>query len=164
MIAVEADAVDELGDEHAARRERGVDGRDPHERVAAEGAVDAALVLRLDLVVELVGDPLAQLGEQRLGVHPRRHPLEQRDEQLHVAHVGLDRLGDPRVLDLDRDVVAVVRRRAVDLPDRRGRDRLLVELGEELGQRPAEVALGDLAHVLEGDLRRVVAQRRRAAP
>ena len=136
--------------------------RDAHERVVAERAVHAALVLRLDLVVELVGDALAQLGEQRLGVHPRRHPLEQRHEQLHVAQVGLDRLGDARVLDLDRDVVALVRRRAVDLADRRGGDRALVERREVLVERAAEVALGDLAHVLEGDLRRAVAQRRQA--
>ena len=136
-----------------------MDLRDPHERVAAERPVHAALVLRLDLVVELVGDALAQLVEQRLRIHPRRHPLEQRHEELDVAHVGVDRLGDARVLDLHRDVVALVRRRAVDLPDRRGRDRPLVERREVLVELPADVALGDLAHVLERDLRRAVAQR-----
>jgi hypothetical protein len=42
--------------------------RDVGERVAPEGALDRAVVLGLELVVELLGDPLAQLAVERLDV------------------------------------------------------------------------------------------------
>ena len=76
------------------------------ERVPAVGARDRALVLRLELVVELLRDPLAQLGVDRLDVEAGREPLDERQQQREVAQVGVDRLGDARVLDLDRDRVA----------------------------------------------------------
>ena len=57
-------------------REVGPDPRHGDERVAAEEALDAPLVLRLELVVELLADPLAQLGEQRPGVEAGREPLD----------------------------------------------------------------------------------------
>ena len=63
-----------------------------------------------------------------------------------------------RVLHLHRHLAAVVQLRAVDLADRGGGDRLLVELGERLLQRLAHLLLDHLAHVLEGHLRRGVAQ------
>ena len=49
----------------------GVDLGHVRERVAAVGARHRALVLRLELVVELLGDPLAQLGVERLDVEAR---------------------------------------------------------------------------------------------
>ena len=64
-----AEPVDVLGDEDSARRQVGVHPRHPHVRMAAEAALEAALVLCLDLVVELVGDPLAHLGQH---AHRRR--------------------------------------------------------------------------------------------
>ena len=68
----------------------------------APRALDGAVVLRLELVVELLRDPLAQLGGGRLDVEAGRQSLDEREEHLQVAQVGLDRLGDARVLDLDR--------------------------------------------------------------
>ena len=65
----------------------------------------------------------------------------------------------PGVLDLDRDVAAVVQLRAIDLADRGGRDRLVVELGEGVLERLLELGLDHLAHVAEADLGRGVAQR-----
>ena len=85
------------------RERRGVDGRDEDERVVAPGARHRAVVLGLDLVVELVADALAQLLRERLDVEAGREALDQRQQHLQVAQVGLDRLGDARVLDLDRD-------------------------------------------------------------
>ena len=68
-------------------------------------------------------------------------------------------LGDARVLDLDGHLAAVLgERRAVDLPDRGRRDRLLVEAREDLRDRLFEVLLDHPAHLLEGDRRRGVAQ------
>ena len=58
-----------VGDEHPARREVGVHARHEDVGMAAEAALEAALVLGLELVVELVGDQLAHLGQER---SPRR--------------------------------------------------------------------------------------------
>ncbi len=120
------------------------------ERVAAVGARDGALVLRLELVVELLGDPLAQLGVDRLDVEAGREPLDQRQQQREVAQVGVDRLGDARVLDLDRDGPALARHRAVHLADRRGGERLLLELGEDRRRLLAQLLAQQLLDRLNG--------------
>ena len=120
------------------------------ERVAAPGARHRAVVLRLDLVVELLGDALAQLAVERLDVEPGREPLDQRQQQREVAQVGLDRLGDAGVLDLDRDLVAVERDRAVDLADRGGGERLLLEVGEGVADRPPSSSSSSFSTFLNG--------------
>ena len=52
-----------------------------------------------------------------------------------VLEVGANRLGDSGVLDLDRHAATVVGQRGeVDLADRGGADRLLVELAEDLAR------------------------------
>ena len=61
-----------LGDEHASGREIRVHAWHTNVRVAPEQPRDAALLLRLDLVVELIGDPLAHLAQQRSRVATRR--------------------------------------------------------------------------------------------
>ena len=152
--------VEELGDEHAAARAGRVHGRDEHERVVAPGARHRAVVLGLDLVVELVADPFPQLLRERLDVEARGEALDQREEQLQVAQVGLDRLGDARVLDLDRDRLALGRGGAVDLADRGGGERLLLEVVEEVLDRLPELLPQQLLDALEGERRDVVAQAR----
>ena len=127
--------------------------------MAAEQAGEPALVLGLELVVELLVDPLADLVADRLDVHPRRDPLGEPQDQAQVLHVRTDRGADARVLDLDRDVAPVGQSRSVDLADRGGRDRLLVELVEHVADALVELLLDHLAHVLEGDRRGGVAQR-----
>ena len=64
------------------------------------------------------------------------------------------------MLDLDGDLRPVVRARAVDLPEGRERERLLVEVGEQLADGRVELVLDDPAHAIEGDRRRA----RRSAP
>ena len=63
---------DVFGHEHAACREVRVHARHPHVGVAPEHPLEAALMLGLDLVVELVGDPLAELVQHGARVEPRR--------------------------------------------------------------------------------------------
>ncbi len=146
--------ADELADEHPLARERVDDVGDDDERVPAEDARQRALVLGLELVVELLDDPLPDLLGDRLHVQPGRHPLEQAHDHVQVLQVRPHRGRHARVLDLDRHLAPVlVERRAVDLPDRRGRDRLLVEVVEHLRDRLFEVLLDHLAHLLEGDRR-----------
>ena len=61
-----------LGHEHAARREVRVHAWHPDVRVVAEQSLQTALVLGLQLVVDLVGDPVADLGQHRAS---RRAPV-----------------------------------------------------------------------------------------
>ena len=128
------------------------------ERVAAQDARERALVVGLQLVVELLLHPRADLLGHRLHVELGGDPPHQPQDHAEVLHVGAHRGVHARVLHLHRHVAAVVQLRAVDLPDRGGGDRLLVELREGLLQRLAHLLLDHLAHVLEGHLRRGVAQ------
>src|ERR1700709_1393303 len=124
---LEPDADDELRDEHALARERADHLRHDDERMPGEDPRQRALILRLELVVELLDDALADLFRDRLDIEARRHPLEQAHDHVEVLHVRADGSRGAGILHLDRDVAPVVERRAIDLPDRRRRDRLLVE-------------------------------------
>ena len=136
---VELQAVDELGHQHPPAREPGDHVGDVDERVLAVGAREAALVLGLVLVVELLHHPLAKLLGDRLRVEPGRQRLRQPDQHAGVSQVVLECLGDPRVLDLDRHPATVDQRRPVHLADRGRREGVGLELGEVLGDRLAVV-------------------------
>ena len=71
--------------------------RDEDVRVVAPVARDAPAVLRLELVVELLGDALAQLVDERLAVEAGAEALDERDERAGGAQVGVDRLHDAGV-------------------------------------------------------------------
>jgi len=148
----------ELLAQHALGRQlvehlRHVDGR-----VVGEVLGEAAHVVRLDREVDLLGQRLAelrdqpggrvaaQLGDLRLG--DLRHPLEDRQ-------VGPDHPVEVRALDLEHDLLPALERRAVDLRDRGGRQRLLLELAEHVVDLSAELRLDQLAdprRVERGDL------------
>ena len=155
-------AVHELGDDQPLPRQAGQDVRNHDEGVAAVDAREHALVAGLQFVVELLDDPLAHLVGKRLHVKLWGDLADEPEDQPEVLQVGLDRAVDPRVLDLDRDL-PTIDRRPVHLPDRRSRDRLLVEIVEHCSQRRTEVLLDHLAHVLERNRRRGVAQLRELA-
>ncbi len=138
--------------------EGGDDVGDDDERVAAEDARQAALVLGLELVVELLLDARADLGAHRLGVEARRDGLHQPQDHPQVRQVGADGGVHPRVLDLDGDVAVIGEAGAVDLADRRGRDRDRVEGLEHVVEPVAVLGLEHLPHVLEGHLGGGVAQ------
>ena len=63
---LEADAADVLADEHALARQRADHLGHDDERVPGEDPRERALVLGLELVVELLLDPLADLPRDRL--------------------------------------------------------------------------------------------------
>ena len=155
---LEAAPGHELADDHALVAEARDDVGDDDERVAAEDARQTALVLGLELVVELLLDARADLGAQRLGVQPGRDRLHEPQDHPEVLHVGAHGGVHPGVLDLDRDVAAVVEASPVDLADRGGGDRHRVEGLEDLVERVVVLLLEDLLHVLEGDLGRRIAQ------
>ena len=103
------------------------------------------LVGRFELVVDFVGESDLDLVDHLRRVEPAEALLEERAEHVGVAQVGRDRLADARVLHLDGDgafgTVAIAHDRPMDLADRRGRDRLVVELDEQLVDRTPELGL-----------------------
>src|SRR4029077_14929979 len=72
---LEALPLDVLGHEHAPGRKRRVDSRHTDERMSSQQPPDAALVLGLELVVELLADALAHLHGERLRVQAWGEPL-----------------------------------------------------------------------------------------
>ena len=113
-------------------------------------------------VVELLGEPLAQLVDERSRIEPGEHHAEHAEQEIGVHEVGADRLVDTRVLHLHRDRDARVRHRAVHLADRRGGDRLGIPLREHARRIVAELGAHDLRGELGRHRRRVLLQRRRA--
>ncbi len=159
---VEAEPVDPIGDEDPTAAELGVDRGNADERVPAPKPRQAAMVGRLELVVALLDDPPAELVDHSLDVEPRHHPAQQRRQHPDVAHVRFDRVGDPGVLHLDRDLTAVARLPPVHLTDARRRRRLRVDRSEDAFGLRSPLAAQEPAHLVPVDRRDVVAQRGQA--
>jgi hypothetical protein len=137
-------AVGQFAGHHAAGGQLGHDAGHVNGRVAGVVAREHLLVPGFPAVVELLGDAFSQLGQQRVDVLHRRGDLEHPAQQRDVAQVGLDGLGDARVLHLHRDGPAVPGDRAVHLPDRRGRDGFRVPGGEGQVRRLSQLFGDDL--------------------
>ena len=133
--------------------------RHPHVRMAAEAALEAALVLGLDLVVELVGDPLAHLGQHRAGVEPGREALEDRADERRGCAGRPRRLGHARVLHLDRDLVPSSVRARWTWPSEASANGSSSKSANSSRTRRVEVLLDDASHAVEGDRRRARGQR-----
>lgn len=147
-------AVHPLRDQHLVRAVHHVG----HHHVRVVGELDRVRVLglRLQLVVQLLRDPVAQLGDQRLDVHAGNERPEQPGHPAELVEVRQQGVPGAGVLDLHRDLAAVVPHGPVHLPDRGGRRRAVVELGEELAPVLAE-ALGQYGvHGAGGHRRRRV--------
>ena len=146
-------SAQQLGDEHGLAAELHVGGWD-HEPVdPAQRAPQLTLGRGLVLEVELVERGLADLAQDGTGVH-RAEDLSQRHrEHVEQGKVIANRAGQPGPQDLDGDGRAVAHA-AVDLGARRDRQRLAVQLVEDLAVRAAPRALEDLLDVFERDRRR----------
>ena len=79
------------------------------------------------LLLEFYSNPVSQPDIRSTAGAWRDAPHDRADDP-ELAQVGLDRLGHPRVLDLDGDLRPVVGARAVDLAEGCERERLLVEV------------------------------------
>ena len=123
--------------------------RHAHERMPPHQPLDRPLILGLELVIELLGDPLSHLGGERLGVQSGREPLDERQQQRRIAQVRIDGLGDTRILDLHGHLVAVDGCGAMHLANRRRGERTLVEVAEHAPQRPAELLSHELLEIRE---------------
>ena len=123
-----------LGRQHPLGRVVGEHGRHMNERVIGELVGEVLLVLGLKLVVQLLAQPVAELVGDRCGIDAREHHAKRREERVVCAQVRFDRVGNPRVLDLDGYRIAIVGERSMDLTDRRGCDRRRVPFGEEVAR------------------------------
>ena len=92
-------------------------------------------VVRLLDEVELAAQVHLQLVRERRELKQLRGlgmPLERPRRRAHELEVELDRRDDPGAAHLDADPAAALQQRGVDLRDRRGRERLGVDLREVL--------------------------------
>ena len=157
---VEPIALDELGDDHPLSAEGADHPRHVDERVPFVQPRHRALVRRLELVVELIDDALADLARHRLRVELGRQRAGQTEQHPEVLHVGSHGIGDPRILGLDGDLAAVSKGGPIDLADRCRGNRLGVEVGERRVDGLLQVGLDHPSHRVERERRRRVAERR----
>ena len=116
--------------------------------MAAEEVGECLLVGRLEGVVELVDQALADLGDHVVGIEPSEALLQEGTEQSGVAQVCLDGCTDAGVLHLDGDGALQPGRRihhdgAMNLADARRGDRLWVPLDEHLLGWRTQLSLDD---------------------
>ncbi len=100
---------------------------------------ESALMIGLGPVVELLGQPLPQLGHDRLGVHPWEHHAQRIEHHVGGLQVVTDRVVDPRVLHLDGHLASVVGHRPMHLPNARSSNRTFAPLGKQLIRGRAEL-------------------------
>ncbi len=157
------DAPHELERQDPLARERVHHARKDDVRVARVDAPERVDRLGFERVVRLGEEHALDLVERLLGPVAPSDGGDQRLEHRETLQVVLDRLGDARVLDLDRDLFPGVRHGSMDLADARGRERLALPLGEQLARIDAEVRANDLDRGLGGKRRRVLLKSREDA-
>ena len=86
MIADSWRAFEPFGDDHLGRA--GDHPPDGDHVVVGVGLGEGPLGIGLEAVVEFFGDPLAELGQQRLDVQARGQPREQPGHAAQLGEVG----------------------------------------------------------------------------
>ena len=119
--------------------------RDHHVGLGGEQAAELVDIARFVDIVELLAQTFVEFGVDRLGVDFLPHQiagkrLQRAQQQFQVAEVLVDRRVDARVLNLDRDLRAVLQARAMDLAQRGGGEGLGLEARKELFGRLAQFA------------------------
>ena len=150
----ELNALEQLEREDPRARVAPEDPGHAHVRVPGEVTVELLGVSRLHPVVELLADGAGEFVDERDGVDEleRLHAVANETRRLiHELEVGFDLARRIRPLHLDGDAASVRERRPVHLADRRGGDRLLLEVEEELLDGELELLLD---HALDRRYRR----------
>ena len=156
----QGDALDQLRRQHPRGRVVAVHAGDALELVVPGVLVEQGGLAGLDEVVELVCRPARELVDDLAALDAAEHPaqVEQPGDRVHEVDVGLEDLADVRALDLDRDPVAVVEDRPMDLADRRRGERLPLEGDEDLVRLAAEFRQHDAPDLLVAERRDLVEQ------
>ena len=154
----EVRALQELGGQDA-RRGMLLDHARHHDLVqVGEQLAGLARGPGLGAVVRLALEHLAHVLELLAQADPVRGQAQGQQQQAEVPEVAADRGGDARVLDLDRDLLAALQPRAVDLPQRSGRERARLEAREDALGLVAELVAHHLAQQREVHRRRLEVQ------
>ena len=136
--AVDVHAVDEAERDDAAARGRPVHLGHEHAELL-EVLADLLGRLAFEHEVELAPQRLLGLAQDDAEVHLAKQEAHRAEQEPHEREVDRDAALEARVQHLDDDLLAGLEPRHVDLRHRRGRDRRLVELGEDLVRRRAEL-------------------------
>src|SRR4051794_1587075 len=108
--------------------------------MAGELLAELRLVARLQLVVEFVAHPAAQLVHQAVGIETFQYEGRTESvEGLDVVEVRIDRLGDARVLNLDGYVPSITGYSSVHLADAGRGDRKSFPVEKDLLRTSAEL-------------------------
>gem|GEM_PF-4682243 len=99
-------------------------------RVAGVAGGESLLGGSFQPVIEFLGHPVPQLGEQRLGVQPRHKRTEKPGATAQLIEIADQRPARARVLDLDGNLAPIVPHSPVHLADGGRSRRLVVEPGE----------------------------------
>ena len=106
--------------------------------------------LRLLEIVDLLHELAFCFAGEAGDVEVERQQVEQAEQCGHVVHVALDRARNAGILDLQREVAAVARTSTVHLPDRRGGNRLELEVRKARLPTAAVLAPQDAAQLRHG--------------
>jgi hypothetical protein len=141
------------------------DLRDVDERMSAVVLGELGLIGCLESIVELLGYANAYLTSHASNVKAHFQRRQTADDQaqkcrkqLGVLQVGADRVGHPRILDLDRHFAAVAEPGRVDLADRSRGEWLPVERDKSTLDRAAKLTLKHRARELRRHRRCIIAQ------
>ena len=108
-------------------------------RIALERHREGALVLGFGHVVEFFADALADLGEEGFEIETRCPTAEQAGHAAELVEVAHQRLAGAGVLDLDGHHTAVAGDGTMHLADGCRSHGFVVEFGETVSPRRAEV-------------------------
>ena len=121
---------DEVHRQHA-RPGQFVHRRGHHElRLARQHRAIAAHLLGLAQVICFLVQLQLRLSEQRRDVERLGQEARHAQQGRHVVDIGIDARRDAGILHLHRHRAPIVQHRAMDLPDRRRRNRCRLEAGE----------------------------------
>ena len=150
---VEGDPLDELRGQDPRRRVVAIHAGDALEAFADRVLMEEGRLARLDEIVELVGRPARELVDDLPRFRPpeQPRPVDDAADRVHQADVRPEVGADPGALDLDRDPLSGVEDRTMDLADRSGGKGPLLEFGEDLLRRGAQLLRHDRSDLVVGE-------------
>jgi hypothetical protein len=141
--------VEELHAQNAGRRILAVDlGKDDVRHVGEVGG-ECLGVLRLDPHLDLADGVLAELVDDGLGLISGDDVLEETRGRAQQGRIAIDELPDPRLHHLEDDILTRPQPGSVALRDGGRSERELVDGGEDVFDRSAEIVLDHLADFIE---------------
>jgi hypothetical protein len=157
-------AIDEFHRQHGIRAILGMNAWEVNVGIVGKRGSEASVVLGLAGEMSLFFDRGAEVAHrifERDETHRGHQPLQHTRQEEKDGSVEADFLEDLGATDFDRNALACGPQSSdVHLGHRCSRERLFIELHEELLERPAEVAFDGVAHRGKGERRHLILQAR----